>query len=133
MARDKGLIGIDFAEQCRQVGAALERDHRENFERRENEIAAEQARAADGNHQYYVRVVPTAHGVIVETHAVPLVGVLRASGHNQQKALTELRWSYACALVEQGLLPDHDTARAYARRAEFIPRLDVPRILTVVH
>jgi hypothetical protein len=121
----RGLVGTGFAEACKEVGKQLRLDHEQNFERRENELAAEAARSREGRHEYYLLVDKLPNGFIkVQTiEEFPLVGRLGAIGRNYDAAVTELRFAYAYELKKKGLIPSLDDARRYAVKCTFRPSL----------
>ncbi len=118
MAKDSGLIGIDFNEMCRKVGEQLER---EQPERERQQRAAEERTEYEGQHLYHVIVTrPPTGGTKVESiEQFPLCGRLAAIGRNLDHALVELRWAYVNALVRNKLIPDWESARRYATKATF--------------
>ena len=112
MANDKHLIGWDFAEQCRKVGEALEREHEESRWRNDG-----------GEHLYDKIVVPvTTHmdlhrGLWVATmvDSMPLVGKLSAFGRNSQHAANEIRSRIAWEM-HQKMGVSFDEARKHCTR-----------------
>jgi hypothetical protein len=109
------LIGTDFAERCRQVGEQLEADNEQRLNRQ-----AQASHEYEGNHVYYLVVSPLGEDVMVSSiEDFPLLGRLRAAGRNYDVACTNLRLLYAHRLTKFKLLPDLDTARAYAAKCIF--------------
>ncbi len=107
-----GLVGIDFAEQCRQVGEQLEREHAQ--ERRDERAPA------DPTHAYATVCFDATLGcwVAESVGALPVVGHLIARGRNREHALNELRLRRAWRLHQVTGIT-WDDARRHATRYVF--------------
>lgn len=116
-------VGAGFKDFCNAVARRL--DHEQNTrEEREREAAAQHAYAAPD--EYYLLVRRVRGGIEVESiEEFPMgIGRLKAQGRNYDHAVTEIRFAYACALANKGLLPDLQEARTYALRATFRAALE---------
>ncbi len=121
----KGVIGTGFSDLCKAVGKQLTEQHNATFERDQNRIADEQARATQGRQEYFVSVERLPNGFIkIETiDDLPFVGKLGAIGRSWESACAELRFGYAYSLKKEGFLNSLEDARRHACRAEFKPDL----------
>ena len=119
----RALIGTDFAEFARKTGEALEKDNDRRLA--EAKEFAEKT-VYEGPQRYYVLVRGGENGsaVTVETiDKLPGVGVIKATGANYARAVTNLRVKYAEALHKKKLITDWDQCREAASRATFVPAL----------
>lgn len=123
------LQGRDLAHHARLLGEQLEREHEANKHQQEAPWEAPETRQC--------HVMVEQHGVtgpikVSTVDAPPFVGRLGAVARTEQKALAELRFKWACALVEAGVLNCIDDARAHVLRTQIVPHREGPRIMTVV-
>lgn len=130
MSKPSALVGTNFAEDCRKVGEALQKDFDANHEAWANEAAETARKQQEGRHEYYVVTSRTSNGMVkvVTIEAVPLIGRVGAVGRSLDAALVELRFACAYELAQQKFmtLPE---ARKYCLKFTF--RLDASSPLII--
>lgn len=128
MDKDEFLVGVDLTQLGKQIAKQLEADL-PNEERRRNK--AEREHQYSQNKTFHILVTPTAQGYRAETIDHPFaVGRLEATGFSVQKAIAELRFAFAQALVDKQLLSDLTEARAYCAGVTFPITSESTLILT---